>query len=314
MLAGHGGPNLLWALAAVVAAGYCRIVNEPPTDLDADELLTVVQRSWDSSVEALDYLAVGFGAHHWRARVAGESRYFVTLDDLGVRHTLQTLHSAYAGAAALARDGLEFVTAPIGPFVVPVADRAVSVTPWLSGTAVVTMDEHLIAAMLQRLHAVDPATLGVVLPVWRPVVAPDLIDHIRALVRQPWAGGPYGAQSREAVAAALPDIDRWTARYMELGAIARTHHWVPTHGEPGSHNQLNTAWGTVIVDWETLKLAPIERDLQTLRCGDPRMLELFDLEWRLDEISQYSSWFAGPHGDTADDRTAFEGFMHELTR
>jgi spectinomycin phosphotransferase len=73
-------------------------VNESPTALDTDELLTVVRRSWDPSVEALEHLAVGFGAHHWRARVDGEPRYFVTLDDLGERHTLQTLQAAYAGA------------------------------------------------------------------------------------------------------------------------------------------------------------------------------------------------------------------------
>ena len=289
-------------------------MHEPPTDLDADELLAAVQRSWDSCVEALDYLAVCFGAHHWRARVGGESRYFVTLDDLGARHTLQTLHAAYAGASALARAGLDFVTAPIEPFVGPLGDRGASVTPWLSGTAVVAIDEHVTTAMLRRLHAVDPATLGVALPSWRPVVAPDLADRVGALVRQPWTAGPYGARCRAAVVAALPDIGRWTASYLELSAVARTHHWVPTHGEPGWHNQLVTACGTMLVDWETLRLAPVERDLQTLGYGDPQMLELFDLEWRLDEISQYSSWFAGPHGDTADDRTAFEDFLHELTR
>ena len=274
----------------------------------------MVQQSWDSSVEALDYLPVGFGAHHWRARVAGGSRYFVTLDDLGARHTLETLQSAYGGAAALARGGLDFVWAPMEPYLVPFADRAVSITPWLSGIVVEAIDEHTTAAMLQRLHAVNPATLDVELPSWRPVVAPDLAERIGALVRRPWTAGPYGARGQEAVVAALPGIGWWTGRYLELTAIARTHPWVPTHGEPGSHNQLMTAHGTVIVDWESLKLAPIERDLQILGHGDPQMLELFDIEWRLDEINQYSSWFAGPHGDTADDRTAFDGFMHELTR
>ena len=89
---------------------------------------------------------------------------------------------------------------------------------------------------------------------------------------------------------------------------------MPTHGEPGHHNQLHTAAGTVLVDWETLKLAPAERDLRTLDRGDRQMLEMFDLEWRLSEVSQYTSWFSGPHGDTADDQAAFEDLQHELTR
>ncbi len=39
------------------------------------------------------------------------------------------------------------------------------------------------------------------------------------------------------------------------------------------------------------------------------MLELFDLEWRLDEIDQYAAWFAAPHTGTADDEIAFGGLV-----
>ena len=42
------------------------------------------------------------------------------------------------------------------------------------------------------------------------------------------------------------------------------------------------------------------------------MLELFDLEWRLDEINQYAAWFAAPHTGTADDDIAFGGLLDEL--
>ncbi|ACZ31032.1 aminoglycoside phosphotransferase [Xylanimonas cellulosilytica DSM 15894] len=289
-------------------------MNEPPIDLDTDELLSLVQRSWDPSVEALDHLAVGFGAHHWQGRVDGEPRYFVTVDELGDRHTLQSLEAAYAGASALARDGLDFVVAPLEPFVVPLGDRGVSVSPWLAGIPVAATDKVVTATMLERLHAVDPTALGVTLPSWQPVAGPDLPDRVATAVREPWSHGPYGERSREAVVAALDDIARWTARYGELGRIARTRRWVPTHGEPGSHNQMITPSGTVLVDWETLRLAPAERDLRALNRGDRLMLELFDVEWRLDEISQYATWFAGPHGDTADDRTAFEDLLHELSR
>ena len=39
------------------------------------------------------------------------------------------------------------------------------------------------------------------------------------------------------------------------------------------------------------------------------MVEMFDLEWRLDEISQYAAWFAAPHTGTASDEVAFGGLM-----
>ena len=76
----------------------------------------------------------------------------------------------------------------------------------------------------------------------------------------------------------------------------------------------------MLVDWESLKLAPRELDLRTLvdagveTDADPEMLELFDLEWRLDEISEYAAWFAAPHAGTADDEIAFDGLLHELER
>jgi spectinomycin phosphotransferase len=103
---------------------------------------------------------------------------------------------------------------------------------------------------------------------------------------------------------------------------------VVTHGEPHEANQMLTGFPhqrTVLVDWETVRLAPAERDWRPLvERGlpahgtdvplDAAMLDLFDLEWRLDEISQYAAWFAAPHSDGADDRIALRGHVHELSR
>jgi len=81
-----------------------------------------------------------------------------------------------------------------------------------------------------------------------------------------------------------------------------------------------TGDGRLLVDWESLKLAPAERDLRTLTDegaetdADPELLELFDLEWRLDEISQYAAWFSAPHRGTRDDEIAFAGLREELAR
>ncbi len=78
---------------------------------------------------------------------------------------------------------------------------------------------------------------------------------------------------------------------------------------------------TLLVDWETALLAPAERDWRTLvERGlpadglDAAMLDMYDVEWRLDEISQYAAWFAAPHTGTASDQVAMGGLLHELTR
>ncbi len=44
------------------------------------------------------------------------------------------------------------------------------------------------------------------------------------------------------------------------------------------------------------------------------MLDLFDLEWRLDEINQYAAQFSSAHPGSASDRVAIGGLLHELTR
>ena len=79
----------------------------------------------------------------------------------------------------------------------------------------------------------------------------------------------------------------------------------------------------MLVDWESLTFAPPELDLRIVvdaglspadAGAEPAMLELFDLEWRLDEVSQYAEWFAAQHTGTEDDRIAFDGLLEELGR
>ena len=45
-----------------------------------------------------------------------------------------------------------------------------------------------------------------------------------------------------------------------------------------------------------------------------RPIEMFDLEWRLDELSGYAAWFARPHTGNRDDQIAYEGLLEELDR
>jgi spectinomycin phosphotransferase len=296
-------------------------MREPPVGVADAEVLSAVRDRWDDAVERVEHLPVGFGAHHWAAYAGDGPRLFVTFDQLEPKRTAERLEAAYAGAAALHAAGLEFVLASLptraGTLTVSLAGGALSCTPWREGDADGPLDVAWTTAALHRLHAADPPP-G--LPPWQPRVGTDFAETVAALTARPWGPGPFADRGRDAVRHHLDDLAAWTRRYHHLGEVARAHPWVATHGEPDSGNQLLTADGRLLVDWESLKLAPRELDLRTLvdagveTDADPEMLELFDLEWRLDEISEYAVWFAAPHAGTLDDEIAFEGLAHELAR
>jgi spectinomycin phosphotransferase len=304
-------------------------VQETPEEVTADEVLALVRSDWDERASAAVHLPLGFGAHHWRVDVAGRPRLFATYDRFGARHDLASLTAAYASAVALAERGLEFVLVPqrsrSGRVLVPVAHGALSCTRWVEGSVVgegPLTDPATVAANiadLARLHACDPPD-G--LPRWVPQVSADLPERLAALPAGGQDAGPYGESARQAVAGRRRDIEDWTRRYQALAAEAGRRTWVVTHGETHTRNQLRTADGIRFVDWESVKLAPRERDLATLVqagygtavAADPAMVELFDLEWRLAEIDEYAHWFAAPHTGTADDAIAYEGLLDELRR
>jgi spectinomycin phosphotransferase len=300
-------------------------VREPPSHVADLDVLVAVRAHWDEDLRRVEHLPLGFGAHHWAAYDGASPRLFVTVDGLEPRHSAESLEAAYAGAAALRDEGLEFVLAPLpaadGARTVPLAGGALSCTPWVAGESDGPLDTGWTAAALARLHATPPPP-G--LPRWRPLVGADFADATAALTERTWGPGPYADPARDAVRRHLADVERWTRRYHQLADVARERDWVATHGEPHSGNQLLTPSGRLLVDWESLKLAPAELDLRILadagvetathEGADPGMLELFDLEWRLDEISQYAAWFAAPHPGGDDDEIAFGGLLHELDR
>ena len=304
-------------------------MRERPDHVADDDVLATVRAAWDPEVTAAEHLPVGFGAHHWVASADGSPRLFVTLDALGPRHSPDSLEGAYAGAALLFRAGLEFVvpcrSSSSGPFTVPFAGGMLSATPWVEGAVAGPGDlpdrpsAEANARLLGRLHAATPPPC---LPVWCPLVDDDFAATLARLTSSPWDSGPYAERARLALRVRLDAVVHWVSAYHSLAAEARTRSWVATHGEPHTRNQLLTADGLRLVDWESLKLAPRERDLRTLvdsghaDLAAPHwpMIEMFDLEWRLDEISQYAAWFAAPHTGTASDEVALGGLIEELAR
>jgi spectinomycin phosphotransferase len=291
-------------------------VLEPPDDVSDDDVLAVVRAHWEPRADAVEHLPVGWGAHHWRVDADGVPLLFATLDPASPRHTAETLESAYATAAGL---GLDFVWPSLprtdGGYTVPAGARSWSVTRWLPGHPPDRSAPDL-SGMLARLHAVaTPAGA----PVWTSVVDADLGDRLRDLLQQDWTG-PLGPAARGLVADHLARVGGWAREHARLLDLADPATYVVTHGEPGVHNQWVAGGRTWLLDWETLLLAPRERDLATLVHEgrdvdhDPAMVRLFDLEWRLSEIWAFGTWLQGPHTGDADDRTALGGLTEELTR
>ncbi len=305
----------------------------PPERVTDGDVRDVVRTHWLDGAAKAAHLAVGFGAHHWEVADDEGNRLFVTLDALGDRHTAESLEGAYAGAAALARSGLRAVWPSIparsGTFTVPLGDGRLSATRWLEGRtpteAEAAAPGHAdeVLAVLAALHRCEPPR-GI--PEWAPRVGAELPGRLGELTAAPWTRGPLGEEARAAIADRLPDIERWTRRYLALAGEADRDRdaWVPTHGEPHHANQVVTPDGLRLVDWESLLLAPRERDLvdavdtgmatpDALGARAP-MLELFRLDWRLSEIAEYAAWFSGPHGRSSDDTTALGGLYAELRR
>jgi spectinomycin phosphotransferase len=86
---------------------------------------------------------------------------------------------------------------------------------------------------------------------------------------------------------------------------------VITHGEPHSGNLIRTGKQLMLLDWDTVGLAPPERDLWMLP-GDaldqyagltgkpvnPAGVRLYQLRWALDDIRAYTEDLRVPHSQT----------------
>lgn len=281
-----------------------------------DEILDLVRAEWDDRADAVEHLPVGWGAHHWRVDVTGEPTLFLTLDIDLPRHTLASLEAAYSSAAAL---DLDFVWPSLptrrGAYVVPLRSRKASVTGWLDGSRPAESVAEL-PDLLARLHAAQPPPGA---RTWSTEVEPLLGDRLRDLLPQDWSG-PLGPAARQLVVEHLSQVGGWAREHERLLALADPSTYVVTHGEPHVRNQWVARGRTWLIDWESLVLAPRERDLATLVHEgrdvdhDPRMLRLFDLEWRLGEIWSFAQWLQGPHVGDDDDHTALGGLTEELTR
>lgn len=293
---------------------------------------------------------MGGGGHHWVLTGDDGRRHFVTVDDLDGKDwlgdtrdaVLAGLSRALGTAAALRQvAGLDFVVAPVpamdGEPLSRLGGRyAVSVFPFLDGHSHPFgryRDEQLRKQALELVAALHQSTAVV------RGLAPEHVlgfsgrDDLEAFLRdpaRPWDGGPFSQAAHGMTSARAAGIARVAAGFSQLAdatASARSS-LVITHGEPHPANLMSVEGRLALIDWDTVGLAPPERDVSLIAAGpadtghyeqvaagrelDPAVITLYRLRWYLDDLASAVRMFRGHHRDTADTRLWLQALSSRL--
>lgn len=323
----------------------------PPDGFSENMLVSALARGWRVTPAAMTYRPVGFGSHHWEVVEAAGTRWFVTVDDLKAKlcspdeplpRALGRLRASLAAARDL-RDcgpGFGFVVAPVaaldGEPLTPAGDRfAVALYPLVGGQSFTWGEfataEHrrCVLDLLVAIHTAPAAASRHAMP--DDFAVPLRTELEAALDDQAADGastpdipdaddcGPYARLAAQLLAKHAAPIRRLLTRYDELVAEghAQPYRAVLTHGEPHPGNTMLGPDGWLLIDWDTVLLAPPERDLWGLDPGDgsilaayadatgvvpvPSMLELYRIRWDLADMALIADGFRRPHSGSADD-------------
>jgi hypothetical protein len=316
----------------------------PPDDLPAAALVPALGRWWGMAVASMEYRAVGWGSHHWEVADEAGARWFVTADELENKRLSESeplaagferLRASLAAARDLRDCGHTFVVAPVpardGEPLARVGGRfGVAVYPFVDGQSFewgeFSSPAHRLG-VLGLLVAIHTALAAAS----RRALADDFAvphrDELEAACDPVGDGGDCGPYARPAsllVRQNAAPIRRLLARYDELVMQARSQpaRAVLTHGEPHPGNTMLTADGWLLIDWDTVLVAPPERDLWSLDPGDgtildayasatgiiplPSLLELYRLRWEVADIAVDVSRFRRPHAGSIDDGKSWE--------
>ena len=315
-----------------------------PEEFEVSDLVGSLADGWGVDVATADYASVGGGSYHWVVRGVDGTRRFVTVDDLDQKPWLGDsrdsvfvgLRRAFDTAGALHDLGLRFVVAPIrtdrGETVRRVGERhTIALFPFVDGHAgrfgryEDAATGAAVVGMLADLHRATPAVTSVARQIGLEVPGRR---HIEAGLRErneTWSGGPFSERARQELAAHAADVAELLALADRLAADVgdRGSEWVVTHGEPHAANVMMTGGRHVFVDWDTVGLAPAERDLWMVVDGDGDeactytaatghtvdrvALDFYRLAWDLDDLAAYLSELRSPHRRNEDTENAYLG-------
>jgi spectinomycin phosphotransferase len=201
--------------------------------------------------------------------------------------------------------GLEFVVAPLPNLHSDVLGRltgryALAVYPYLEGASYAfgvrlpDAEQRRLLELLIRLHRATPSVADLANLAWVEVGERVALEVALSEAEVSWQGGPFAEDARRLIAAHVPWVRQLLATFDRLAAGAGGP-LVITHGEPHPGNVLVTGDGTMLLlDWDTVGLAPAERDLWFLdreitaeytRRVDANALELYRLRWFLDDLA-----------------------------
>ena len=309
-----------------------------PDGLEVRSVIDALRDRWGFSVDAAAYAPVGGGSYHWEVTDETGLRGFVTVDDLDQKAWLGAtratafdgLGRAFDTSVALHDAGLPFVVAPIpthqGDSLHRLDSRyAIALFPFVEGEAgefgYYEDDEdgrRAVVAMLAELHEATVAAGSAVRTVGLDLPGRDHIEAALLELDEPWTGGPLSEPARDAVRNSESVLAELLALADRLAADAQKcgNAWVVTHGEPHAANVMETGEGRLLVDWDTVALAPPERDLWMPVVGgtdaaglydgatgtqlDDAALDYFRLTWDLKDLAEYLNALRSPHQENDD--------------
>jgi spectinomycin phosphotransferase len=272
-------------------------VRTPPADLDTAVVVAAAASGWRLQLSGLRYVALGGGSHHWTATTQQGVTYFLTVDDLLDKPWLgsdaESAFRGLQGTFGTARDlrkrgGLTFVLAPVpsadGQVVHRLTSRySLTVFPFVPGRSgrwgddLDAADRDRILRMVAELHNATPSVRT--LARRRDGELYDRADLEKALgeLDRPWDGGPFSESARQALAVQESVVTYWLAEFGRLAAYvaSRDAEVVITHGEPHGGNVMRVGSDLLLIDWDTVALAPPERDLWMLDDGTPTALTAY---------------------------------------
>lgn len=157
-----------------------------------------------------------------------------------------------------------------------------------------------VAELLAELHSCAP-------PAGCPVAAIDVPgrDVLARLLDEP--GEWFSNQARE-VFVAHTEVVRGTLAELDQLAGQLTDERVVTHGEPHAGNVIDTPAGLRLVDWDTVGLAPPERDLWLIG-GDSAF---YSLRWAANDIADFAVSLRAPHEQSRDAELTLHYFIETL--
>lgn len=298
-----------------------------PSPISPETIGAVLRSTWGLSVESIEYAPIGYGSYHWHA--AGASgRWLVTADAVDERPVV----AAYQVASRLG-EKLEFVRSPQprpdGGIVLERDGWLVSVWPWVEGSSGTFAEprtaEELaaVATCLRRLH--DNTEIPMVSELVEDWRIPGR-ERFKEVACQRGSGsttGPYASEVADRIDANRPRVHELFLRYDQLVVEVRdSAELAITHGEPHVGNVVHTESGAVMIDWDTVRWAPRERDLWWLPAdgwhesygtdvvvSEPA-LELYRLRWTLCDITDFAPMLVAAAASTPDCDAA----MHEVRR